>query len=489
MPTIIATRPVHFMFPMVSHIALEFIIYMFVPFVILPTVFILCLSSLAAVVIIALRGDLPLVQIVGMAVPYLIANALGTVASIRYNRTRRLAFAQDLAERRLARQLRAAKLHAEQANEAKSNFMAFMSHEIRTPLTSMLGFAQLLGDGSLNPEQRSQLEIIMRAGKTLTRILNDMLDIARVEAGRTPIETEPFELFTTINELADLMRPKAFAHQMDLSVSVSGAFDHVWLSGDAARLQQILSNLVENAIKYAGTGCVSIDVRTELPKPGQNLVPVTIIVSDQGAGIPDHLHATIFDPFTQGRVSGVETGVGLGLYICRQLVQAMGGDLTLIERTEGARFQLTLNLPAATPNAPAAEAKVKPPVRPLRILVVDDSEFNRLLLRAALERDGHMVSTADDGRAGVDAVLARRFDVVLMDMRMPIMDGVDAVRMIRSSSGPNTDGLIIFALTANVMIDDVAEYRAVGVDEVIPKPIDLRNLAKALSEIPLKPAA
>jgi CheY-like chemotaxis protein len=192
---------------------------------------------------------------------------------------------------------------------------------------------------------------------------------------------------------------------------------------------------------------------------------------------------TIFDPFMQGRAAGVETGVGLGLYICRQLMQAMGGELTLLERSIGAQFRLSLNLPLTMPSKPVPEAIALPAVRPLRILVVDDSEFNRLLLTAALERDGHVVSTADDGRAGVEAVLAQRFDAVLMDMRMPIMDGVEAVRLIRSSPGPYTDGLVIFALTANVMVEDVAEYRAVGVNEVIPKPIDLRRLSKALSEI------
>jgi signal transduction histidine kinase len=448
MPVIIATRPGIFLIPMITHITLIFAIYMFIPFVVAEAAIILWLSALMAIFIYAFRGDLPLIQIFGITLPYLIVNVLGIVAAYRNNRTRRLEFAQSLAERRLSRQLLAAKRHAEQANQAKSNFMAFMSHEIRTPLTSMLGFAQLLGDGPLSSPQRAQLDIIMRAGTTLTRILNDMLDIARVEAGRTPIEASPFELISAIEELANLARPKAQAHGMEIAVTVTGAFDHVWVLGDGARLQQVISNLIENAIKYAGTGCIFIKVHTREPEASQNLVPIEIKVVDQGSGIPEHLHATIFDPFTQGRVSGVETGVGLGLYICRQLMQAMGGELSLIGKTKGAEFQLTLSLPQTKPSQKEADAVADPIAQPLRILVVDDSELNRLLLRSALERDGHFVSTAEDGRLGVEAVLAQRFDIVLMDMRMPVMDGVEAVGLIRSTPGPNTEGLVIFALTA-----------------------------------------
>ena len=485
MVMIIFTRPESFFLPIVTAIAATLIIYIFIPFSLISTTVILAASGLISVAIYALRENMHLPQIIEISLPFIISNVLGFVAGRRFSLTRRREFANSIAERRAIRAMSVAKKAAESANLAKSDFIALISHEIRTPLTSVLGFAQLLADSQLDSSQTEQVRIMLRSGEALTRILTEVLEISQVETGRLEITEKPFEIINLLGQVTEFLQLRAANNGMSVLCTQDIADSALWFLGDAPRLQQVVSNLVENALKYAGGGEVRIhlSVIDKCDKTGRS--SISIAISDQGPGIPENIRDRIFEPFFQQRAGGAEKGVGLGLFLCQKFVQAMGGTISLVDNPGGgAKFIIQLTLPQAEPadgtELPSAAVNSD---APLKILLVDDSELNRFLIATSLTQKGHHVETADNGRDGVDAALARRFDIVLMDIRMPIMDGTDAIRILRETISPQTDHLPIIALTANVMEKEVANYREIGATDVISKPVDLRKLNETVIRV------
>ncbi len=389
------------------------------------------------------------------------------------------AIIRDFTERlRLESSLQRQTERAVAATRAKNEFLATMSHEIRTPMNVILGMSQQLQEGELSPEQRQHVELILRAGSGLTTILNDILELSKIEAGQFDLNEEPFNLKELLKNTVDIFSAKAREKGIGLSWHLSGGVPGQRL-GDPQRLRQVLLNLVGNAIKFTDRG--SVEVRVE-PLEGET---VRFSVIDTGIGIPDHQLELIFNSFTQAdsTTSRRYGGTGLGLAISKRLVGLMEGHIWLnSEPGKGSRFFFDLTL-RVTDERPAAvvPALGKPPARtgPERvagaktILLVDDSEDNRILIRTYLKKTGHRVVEAVDGE---DAVEKYRLDppgLVLMDIQMPILDGYEATRLIRRlEAETHLSRCPIIALTAHAMKNDVQAALAAGCDHHLAKPVN-----------------
>jgi PAS domain S-box-containing protein len=364
---------------------------------------------------------------------------------------------------------------AEAANRAKSVFLATMSHEIRTPLNGVLGMAQAMAADELSPVQRDRLETVRQSGETLLVILNDLLDLSKIEAGKVELEVADFALAPLIESVRATFADVAAGRGLSLVVDVDSAAEGVY-RGDATRLRQILFNLVANGLKFTEAGEVRLSVRREGPKLGFR-------ISDTGMGIPADRLPRLFNKFEQADASTTRRfgGTGLGLAISRDLAALMGGDIE-VESVEGAgsTFHVTVRLPyigETLAPAPARPAPAPSPDRPLRILAAEDNAVNQVVLRALLEQAGIEPFIVDDGAACVDAWQGGSWDVILMDVQMPVMDGPSAARAIRAAeraSGRRRTPIV--ALTANAMAHQVTEYAAAGMDGFIAKPIHVEEL-------------
>jgi len=407
----------------------------------------------------------------GCAFAYVVKHALHR-RSVEQN----LAEAIRLAETRGA--------EAEAANAAKSIFLATMSHEIRTPMNGVLGMAQAMAAGDLPAAQRERLAVLQDSGEALLSLLNDVLDIAKIEAGKLECEQIPFDLDGVLNSVKAAFQVQAARKSLTLKVAVADSA-HGTYRGDPMRVRQILNNLISNALKFTDTGRVDVAVRRE----GELL---EISVSDTGAGMPaDRLHK-LFGKFQQLDASTTRKhgGTGLGLAICRELCALMDGTITAESLLgEGSTFTVALRLPRiGAPSTQAAEA-VEPrqamdaAVAP-RILAAEDNPVNRLVLSTLLAQIGVEAVAVEDGAQALAAWRAGDWDVILMDVQMPVMDGVMAARTIRETE--RRQGLArtpIIALTANAMAHQLAEYRAAGMDDCIAKPIRAEDLFSALERV------
>lgn len=408
--------------------------------------------------------------------------------------------------RRSQARLAAAARSASEASEAKSVFLANVSHEIRTPLNGILGMAAELGETALDADQRACLDVISHAGDVLLHTLNDVLDLSKVESGQLELETRDFDLHALLDAAVALHRPLAEGKGLGIRLLRAPETPR-FVSGDSQRLSQVLHNLLGNAIKFTETGRVTVRAGRA---PGTD--GLCLSVSDTGRGIAPELQDRIFEPFLQadGSITRTFGGTGLGLSISRALASAMGGDLRVVSREgEGATFHVTLRLPdAGTPqSSPGAPAEQAPPaaptaagearpgaaatsdadrgpdVRPLRVLVVDDNATNRILLRRYLRHLPARIEEARDGAEAVDAVTADGFDVVLMDVQMPVMDGIAATAIIRAREAAlGRSPTRIIAITANVMTHQVASYLQSGVDDVLAKPVAKSDLIAMLEQ-------
>jgi signal transduction histidine kinase/FixJ family two-component response regulator/HPt (histidine-containing phosphotransfer) domain-containing protein len=388
----------------------------------------------------------------------------------------------------VAHRLREEWSRAEAATRAKSQFLAVMSHEIRTPMNGVLGMAHLLLDTPLSDSQRRQVEVLRDSGQALLTILNDILDFSKMEAGRLELMAEDFDLARVVGSVQALMTPRAREKGLILHTDVAPDVPTA-LRGDPGRVRQVLLNLVGNAIKFTDTGEVRVDVM-----PGgtpSDRVPLRIAVRDTGIGIAPDAQAQLFREFTQVDTSATRRfgGTGLGLAICRRIVQAMGGEISVeSEQGAGAIFVVALALERAHgPLATDVETPVTV-VTPLRILLAEDHPVNRQVALGLLARHGHSVDVVADGAAAVEAARGGGYDVILMDVHMPGLDGIEASRIIRSF--PGAAGRVpIVGLSASVLRDETDLCFAAGMDEFLAKPIDPAALARVLARHGTSPAA
>ena len=374
-----------------------------------------------------------------------------------------------------------AKEEAEAANRAKSTFLATMSHEIRTPLNGVLGMAQAMARDELSPVQRDRLDVVRQSGETLLAILNDVLDLSKIEAGKLELEVAPFDL----EELAlgahaaftAIANKKGLSFNLVVEPQARGAY-----LGDSTRLRQVIYNLVSNALKFTPSG----EVRVRLSRDGGDLC---VEVSDTGVGMsPDQLDR-LFRKFEQADASTTRRygGTGLGLAICRELCDLMGGAIGAVSvEGEGTTFIARLPMaPAPAGSIQAQAAAEAPPAQeelpPLRVLAAEDNIINQLVLQTLLHQAGIEPVMVADGAQALEAWRAGAWDVILMDVQMPVMDGPTATRAIRDEEvrlgRPRTP---IVALTANAMAHQVAEYYGAGMDDFVPKPLEAALLFAAL---------
>jgi signal transduction histidine kinase/DNA-binding NarL/FixJ family response regulator len=387
----------------------------------------------------------------------------------------------EVAERRQTEaELMVARSVAEEIGHTKSAFLASMSHELRTPLTAVLGMADLLADEHLDENASRYVAAIRRSGRQLLAIVNDILDFQRLEAGRLPLHEIDFKLDEVLEDVRSAMLP--MAHERSVILTVAPPADIV-VRGDAVRLKQILFNLVGNALKFTMRG--RVDVLVELEDRPQGGLNLCIEVRDTGIGISTQDLGLLFQPFMQadGSTSRRFGGTGLGLTICKQLVLLMGGSITCESRPgEGSTFRFEV---------PLARGKVPVPLRsgastaaeaPLDILLAEDALLNRQLLADVLGRRGHRLVVAEHGAEFLERASERRFDVLLVDIQMPVLGGEEAIRDLRRGDGPNRDTPAV-ALTANVMDDDRARYLRAGFDAVQHKPIAPGELFATLASL------
>lgn len=380
---------------------------------------------------------------------------------------------------------RAAQARAQAASQAKSDFLATISHEIRTPLNSILGFAALVAeDTALSAENRRRLDLVGRAGRSLAEIVNDLLDFAKLESGRLDLNPGPVSPAALLRDAVAIVAPAAEAKHLGLTVEVDarGEADEASLfTLDEARLRQVLLNLLGNAVKFTAAGQVT--ARLIL---GPTLGALRFEVIDTGIGIAPDVQARLFQRFSQAdsSISRSYGGTGLGLAISRALVSQMGGEIGVDSALgQGARFWIDLTAEPAEASvdaAPAAPVTLEPLAdRPPRVLLVDDHPMNRELGQALLTLAGCEVATANDGVDAVDAASASDFDLILMDVHMPVMDGLAAARAIRALPGP-AGALPIIALSADVLPEQIARCRAAGMDGHVGKPIHRDELLAAV---------
>ena len=380
------------------------------------------------------------------------------------------------------RELDAALAAAWEANQAKSMFLANMSHEIRTPMNGVLGMVQVMKGTELDKDQEHYLDAIQRAGKNLLVLIDDLLDISRIESGKLEIEPKPFSTFDWVMDTQFVTEPLFEQGKVAYTTEVCEGLP-AWLLGDAARLSQIVTNLVSNAAKFTESGEVRLLIGGEAR--GGDAYALVIDVIDSGVGIPQEMLEHIFKPFEQVNPERITNkGVGLGLAISKRLAQAMGGDLTVeSEPGLGSRFRLELELPVVREVRRVEGSGDRFGInKRLCVLLVDDDAINRLAVRTLLNQLGHDVVEAEHGGVAIERLRQGSFDIVLMDVHMPVMDGVTATRSIRADADPLLAGIPIIGLTASVMSEEKQRYLEAGMSAVVQKPIVLEQLMATIKQ-------
>ena len=393
--------------------------------------------------------------------------------------------AQALREARA--ELEAQTARAEAASEAKSAFLAMMSHELRTPMNGVLGMARALNQSKLGSRQREQVDMLVRSGDSLMAILNDLLDLSKIEAGRFELEAVAFDVHDLGAETVRLWADAAGAKGLDLRLEVHPSVPR-HLTGDPSRLRQVLANLVSNALKFTPNGAVRLSLKGVCVVGEQ--ATIEFAVSDTGIGMTAEQQAKVFEPFAQAEAATSRRfgGTGLGLSICRQFAALMGGEITAEStRGVGSTFRFRLSLPlAAAPAQDVGDDDVFD-LTGLRVLVADDNAINQAVAASIVEAVGGQVTGVEDGVAALEALRAGTFDVVLMDVHMPRMDGLEAIRRIRAGEAGRADQPVL-ALTADAMPGTDSGLIGHGFDAVATKPIVPQALIAAIVDACRRPA-
>jgi signal transduction histidine kinase/CheY-like chemotaxis protein len=385
-------------------------------------------------------------------------------------------------QRELIADLEQARDQAEAANEAKSSFLGIISHELRTPMNGVLGAAQLLEERQIGEVERSYVSMIRTSGEGLLALLNDILDVTKMEAGRLDLRVQPTPTTEVWEQAVRICRAQAEARDLRLEVDVRGDIPHSVVT-DPLRVGQILTNLLGNAVKFTDVGSVCLTITGE--RLSDESVRLSFAVNDTGPGISVEDQARLFQPFTQVDTSSTRqaSGTGLGLTISRRLAHMLAGEITLVSMPgHGATF--TFGAPFAVEawtGSNLSETAYAGPegVVALRVLVVEDHPVNRLILDTWLTGQGHSVFTAENGEVALDLAAEQVFDIIIMDVNMPVMDGLTATRRIRSESGANRDTPIVM-LSASARQEDLEQGWAAGADSYVAKPVDFARLSVVL---------
>ena len=387
-------------------------------------------------------------------------------------------------------ELESAKEKAFAASKAKSDFLANMSHEVRTPMNGVIGMLQLLQMTRLNDEQDEYVRTAAASGESLLTIINDILDNAKIESGKVKMSPEPFEVTTVMDSLVTSFKNSLDSKKVRLKYSISPEVPKFFIA-DRARLRQILFNLIGNAVKFTETGEISISIRMLEKINGENL-RISWTVSDTGIGIPEGIGDELFEPFTQveDKSRRKRKGTGLGLSIVKQLVSQMGGTVSL-SKNEAQGTSFTFDILAAAcegTDVIQQQDKITPiltsPLRRLSALIVEDEPINQQILKAILTKLGHKTRVVSDGNSAMDLMMTTDFDVILMDVQMPGLDGLETTRRIRSSKKyEKIKRIPIIALTAYAMAGDKEKCIEAGMDHYLSKPVDVKALGKILKTL------
>jgi two-component system sensor histidine kinase ChiS len=403
------------------------------------------------------------------------------------NRERALKARQKKLEQTVAKrtaEVMVQKERAQQSEKFKQQFLANMSHEIRTPMNAVMGMTNLVLDTPINEKQRFYMQGIKNSSDALLHIINDILDLSKMEAGKMEVENIDFSISVLIEQVKQLLQHKADEKEIELITNIDGNIPDI-LIGDAARLNQVLINLAGNAIKFTEKGSVTIEVKKGA---GENSISFSII--DTGIGIPADKLQTVFESFSQAHLSDTRKygGTGLGLTISKQLVELMGGKIA-IESEEGAGTIFSFEINCAIGSMEGlrknslAEQVDGTVLNGLRILVVDDNEYNRIVVRDTLQSKANVeISEATNGKEAVELMTENEFDIVLMDVQMPVMDGYQATRYIRENFDDSKNKIPVIALTASVVRSDLDKCRAAGMNDYVPKPFKVLHLINTIAK-------
>ena len=383
---------------------------------------------------------------------------------------------------------------AEDASKTKSEFLALMSHELRTPMAGVIGILGLVLREQIGPSVREKISLAQKNASSLLAIVNDLLDVSKIEAGKFKLEIMDFELLLTLEDALSLQSERARQKSIFLNLEVDSSLPH-YLVGDPTRLRQVLINLVGNAIKFTDSGGITVRVSSLSVDSVSNTAQLHFEVIDTGIGMKPEALGRMFQKFEQADTSTSRKfgGTGLGLAICKQLVELMGGTIGVTSTLgSGSTFWFKLSLPIGQKPPQEQAVEIKRHVRSLSVLVAEDAQTNQIIIRSIIEEMGHQVTVVDHGQLAVKALSEQNFDVVLMDGRMPIMDGLEASRHIRLGQWSDENGQLwqvknpevhIIALTANASEQDRAQFMAAGMNKFLTKPVQEPLLFEALQRV------